>query len=203
MRNSLNGGNFVLYNFRKNKKFKLKINVYVCLLLFTFFSLGVSTGCRNFSLTEDNYEVIKGYFQENPNFNDVYKDSFLKNVKVISLISVFGLSLVGVPVVLYFVFSQGLALGSGICAVFSVCASNVLSTACNLIPQVLLYISALMLSSYYCFEFSMFLCRKVLFMEKRMVNNKSIIVFFIVFSLSVLFCYFAALCEGWFMPVIK
>ena len=183
--------------------FKIKINIYVCLLLFAFFSLGISTGSRNFTLTEDNYEVIKGYFQENSDFNSIYKDSFVKNAKIVVLISIFGLSLVGVPAVLYFVFSQGLALGSGICAIFSVSESNILSTACNLIPQIIFYIFALMLISYYSFEFSMFLCRKILFKEKHFVNNKSITGFVVVFAVSILFCYFTALCEGWFMHVIK
>ena len=171
----------MLYNFRKSKKFKIKINIYVCLLLFAFFSLGISTGSRNFTLTEDNYEVIKGYFQENSDFNSIYKDSFVKNAKIVVLISIFGLSLVGVPAVLYFVFSQGLALGSGICAIFSVSESNILSTACNLIPQIIFYIFALMLISYYSFEFSMFLCRKILFKEKLII--KIILLFNFLFNL--------------------
>ena len=193
----------MLYKFRKSKKLRIKINIYVCLLLFAFFSLGVSTGCRNFSFTEDNYEVIKGYFQEKSDFNDVYKDSFVKNAKVVVLISVFGLSLVGVPAVLYLIFSQGLALGSGICAIFSVSESNILSTAGNLLPQVLFYISALMLISYYCFDFSMFLCKKILFKEKRIVSNRNLTGFVIVFAFAIVLCYFSALCEGWFVPIIK
>ncbi len=199
----LQGGEFMIYKFRKNKKLNIKINAYLCVLLFAFFSLGVSTGCKNFNLTEENYEIVKGYFQGKSDFYEICRDSFVKNSKIIVMILIWGISLAGIPAILYFLFSQGISLGSGICAVLSVSSSDILNTVLNLLPQTVFFLIALMLISYYSFEFSVFICRKILFNGKRFLNNKSIIGLIIAFALSLVLCYFSSLCEGWFIPSLN
>ena len=192
----------MLYRVRKKIQRHFKINIFICILMFTVFTAGVSAGSSNFVLTEENSDVILSYFKNKGDFEAVVTDSFFKNIRIIFIIFISGMSVAGIPVILYTLFSRGVSLGAGVCALISVSESSYVGIILNLLPQIVFLILAVMIISYYGFTFSCFLCTRVFFGKSRYPKRDvSVITFAIVFLISALCCFLSALCEGWFIPV--
>ena len=144
----------MLRNTRKTISRQLKERSWIFILLFVFFASGVAAGCNNFQLTEENSTSIIAYFSGESDFRQVVYDSFVKNFKLVLLIFAGGVSLVGIPLILYFLFMKGVSMGAAVCALISVSSSKQLTVIFYLLPHIIFLVIAILVLGYRSFVFS-------------------------------------------------
>lgn len=180
---------------------QLKGRSWIFVLLLIFFASGVTVGCNNFNLTEETGSDIITYFSGKAEFNSIVYDSFFKSFKLMMWIFASGLSLVGIPLILYFIFTKGVSLGAAVCALISVSSEQPLTVILCLLPHIIFLVIAMMLSCYKSFVFSGALFRNVFgFKKYRNTSWDSFFSLAVTFLISALLCYLSALCEGFFIP---
>ena len=190
----------MFFNLRK-KSGNLNIGL-IAGIVFVCFTAGISFGCNGFILEEENVEEIIKSFTMTHKFDITVYDAFLKNFIFVTCLFLCGTSIAGSLGVTYLMFIKGVSIGSSICAVISVADANKLSVLFNVIPQQLFFISGCVCMSVSSILYSLTIIRKTLLKKSKLKIEYPFYIFIATFVISVCFCYFSALCESFFVPVL-
>lgn len=193
----------VFFSLRK-KLSNIKAGNIVTYVIFVCFIAGITFGCNGFVLEEEIIDEIVKSFENGVDFNLALTDAFIKNSIFIFFLYLCGMSMIGGICVLYLIFTQGVSIGSSVCAIVSVAETQKFLVLLELMPGYFFITTAYILMARSAFLYSLNINTKTIFSRKNIFKyDYRFIALTATFGISVLFCYISALCEVFFIPSLK
>ena len=166
--------------FLKRKLFKKSdsLDIILYILISLVFFLGVIYGVLQADTKNDNDIIASAYALK----NDIFITAFLKNIRIIAWISLFSLSVIGFPGILYFDYVKGYSLGISVYTIILASQGGVFSTAMSFIPFLICNITAVILLSKQGGKLSFYLLN-LLLKNKNTKNDRYIVIKFALFAI--------------------
>lgn len=185
-----------------------KINLFVIFIII----LGIISGSIFMTIlneTDKSTTISQiSTFMSNINSNNInnfnsFKNAFMGNFILISLIWIFGMSIIGIAFNIFFIYLKSFSIGFSLSAFISLYKyKGLLASLIYIFPTSIINLFILLLLGSYSIIFTINLL-KTIFIKDKLFNfkhffKKYIIVFIISFILIVI----SSLCEGYLLPSI-
>lgn len=179
--------------FRRKVLGYLNSNKYMFLIIFTAISAGVIAGSFG-AMRAENFDIAEPLHLEN---EKIMASSFLTNLKLLTWIAIWGLNVIGFPVIIYLLYSKGAYFAAGIYSVLILENTNKLIAVLSIIPYFVCMVAALTVLSYGSLDCSHTVLKSVLFSKNQRKASKSVLKLAICFLISTLLALLGGVCEAW------
>lgn len=139
----------------------LNKNKFWLLLIAGIFAAGVYMGVSAARSSDLSALDITGIYASEVTAAEIIAKSFYKNIKLVAWICIGAMSVIGLPAILYMIYSKGMAIGCTIYALFALCGGEIRKIILCCLPYILFLIMSFLFISKEGICFSLGVARKI------------------------------------------
>lgn len=179
--------------FKRKFKAYINSNKYMLLIIFTALASGGIAGSFG-AMRADSLEAVTPLMIDN---NKIVMMSFLENLKFLAWIALWGLNVIGFPVIIYLLYSKGAYLSAAVYFVLAAESQNQLLAVISLIPYFVCTIASTAILAQQSLNCSLAIGQNVIF-GKILRTRTNIFKLSISFILASIFALLGGFCEALF-----
>ncbi len=160
-------------------------------VVFTSICAGVISGSFG-ALRAENIQIFQHIEADK---NQIIITSFLENMKYFTWIAVWGLNSVGVPVIIYLLYSKGAYISAAVYSIMALESANKFVAVISVIPYIACTVLGTVLLSQASLECSLSVCKTIVFNKQTGKGQKFVLKLAICFMLSLIAAFLGGLAE--------